>query len=111
MLADVAFGAPFGFIKTTTDVNGLIKEYRAGLPLAGVLMRLYPFTQWIRDTWFGKKFMIISPKDKSGWGFLMRFRDQLIDRRRKELKDGTFDGRTDLLQAYVLLSLLNEIKD
>lgn len=63
------------------------------------MARLYPFTNWVKSTWFGEKYLVASPEQNSGIGSLMRFRDGLIDRRYKDIEKGTTNGRIDLLQT------------
>ena len=103
VIGEIGFGTPFGFIETASDVSGMIKNFEDGVPLFGLLGRLYPFTVAIKKTWIGKKFLIAKPEDKSGWGPFMRLRDTLIDRRKKDIKDGNLGGRIDLLQTFVAL--------
>ncbi|KAG8528442.1 uncharacterized protein KY384_007360 [Bacidia gigantensis] len=100
VITDVAFGAPLGCIETAGDVGGIVENFRVGLTLAGLFMRLYPFTEWINTTWMGK-YLQVRPTDKTGWGLAMRLRDQLLEQRLKELEDGTFRDHTDLLQAIL----------
>ena len=101
VIGEIGFGAPFGFIRTASDFSGMIKNFEDGAPLFGLLGRLYPFTMWIKKTWVGKKYLVAKPEDKSGWGPFMRLRDTLIERRRKDLKEGNLGGRIDLLQTFV----------
>lgn len=101
IISEVGFGAPFGFVETGTDVGGLIKGFHDGLPAFGLMCRLYPFTTWVKETWFGDKYLVAKPEDDSGIGSLMRFRDKLIDQRVKDIKTGSTGGRIDLLQTYV----------
>lgn len=105
IIGEIGFGAPFGFIKTASDVSNLIKAFEDGAPIFGLLGRLYPFTMWIKKTWIGQKYLVAKPEDKSGWGAFMRIRDKLIDRRKTDLKAGTLGGRVDLLQTFVFLSI------
>ena len=103
MIGEIGFGAPFGFIKTASDVGGMIKAFEDGAPIFGLLGRLYPFTIWIKKTWVGKKYLVAKPEDKSGWGTFMRLRDKIIDQRRRDLKAGSLGGRVDLLQTFVVV--------
>lgn len=101
IISEVGFGAPFGFVETGTDVGGLIKGFHDGLPAFGLMCRLYPFTTWVKETWFGEKYLVAKPEDDSGIGSLMRFRDRLIDQRVKDIKTGSTGGRIDLLQTFL----------
>jgi cytochrome P450 len=99
VISEVGFGAPFGFIKSGSDVAGLIKGLHDGLVPFGLMARLYPFTEWIKKTAFGDKYLVARPEQQSGIGTLMRFRDQLIEQRRRDIEAGNTNGRIDLLQT------------
>ncbi|KAI9757651.1 MAG: hypothetical protein M4579_003376 [Chaenotheca gracillima] len=101
IISEVGFGAPFGFVETGTDVSGLIQGFHDGLPAFGLMARLHPFTTWIKSTWVGPKYLVAKPEDDSGIGTLMRFRDDLLDKRMKDIKAGTTGGRIDLLQTFL----------
>lgn len=79
-------------------MGGLIKGFHEGLPYFGLMGRLYPFTNWIKETWVGEKYLVAKPEDDSGIGSMMRFRDRLMSQRMKEIENGTTGGRADLLQ-------------
>lgn len=99
VISDLGFGGPFGFIEKGGDVGGLIKGFRDGLPLFGLLASLYPFTTWIKTTWIGTKFLVPNPADASGIGTLMRFRDGLLTERINDIENGKSRERVDLLQT------------
>jgi hypothetical protein len=99
VISEVGFGAPFGFIKSGSDVAGLIKGLHDGLVPFGLMARLYPFTEWIKRTAFGDKYLVARPEQQSGIGTLMRFRDGLIEQRRRDIDAGNTNGRIDLLQT------------
>ena len=101
VISEVGFGAPFGFVESGTDIGGLIQAFHDGLPLFGVVSRLYPFTEWIKSTWLGEKYFVVTPEHKSGFGTIMRFRDRLINERIEDIKMGKASGRVDLIQQYV----------
>ena len=99
VLSEVGFGAPFGFIEKGADVAGLIQGFHDGLVPFGIMARLYPFTNWVKRTRFGEKYLVAGPEQDSGIGVLMRFRDRLIEQRYKDIEAGTAGGRTDFLQT------------
>ncbi|MCJ1405623.1 hypothetical protein MMC11_008851 [Xylographa trunciseda] len=101
IISEVGFGAPFGFVKSATDVGGLIQGFHDGLPAFGFLSRMHPFTGWVKTTWIGEKFLVAKPEDESGIGTLMRFRDRLLDKRIKDIAAGATGGRIDLLQTFL----------
>ncbi|KAK7613619.1 flavonoid 3',5'-hydroxylase [Phyllosticta paracitricarpa] len=101
IISEVGFGAPFGFIEQGKDVEGLIQGFHDGLVPFGIMARLYPFTNWVKSTWFGEKYLVASPEQESGIGTLMRFRDKLIEQRFRDIEEGKTAGRIDLLQTFI----------
>lgn len=63
------------------------------------MARLYPFTNWVKSTWLGDKYLVARPEQDSGIGALMRFRDGLIAQRYDDIANGVTNGRIDLLQT------------
>lgn len=101
VVSEVGFGAPFGFIEQGKDVAGLIQGMHDGLLPFGILARLYPFTNWVKKTWVGEKYLVAKPEHENGFGAMMRFRDKLIEKRLEDLKQGKEMGRVDLLQNFI----------
>ncbi|KAF2087657.1 flavonoid 3',5'-hydroxylase [Saccharata proteae CBS 121410] len=101
IISEVGFGAPFGFIEAGSDVSGLIQGFHDGLVPFGLMARLYPFTNWVKSTRFGEKYLVASSEQDSGIGTLMRFRDRLIEQRHKDIEAGATNGRIDLLQTFI----------
>ena len=101
VIADFGFGSPLGCVATGSDVDGLIQSFEDGLPYAGIPGKIYPFTNWAKETWFGKRLLMTSPTDKSGIGVMMRARDRLFEKRISDIESGKLNGRVDLLQAYL----------
>ncbi|GAB7346935.1 hypothetical protein MBLNU459_g1999t2 [Dothideomycetes sp. NU459] len=101
VISEVGFGAPFGFVSAGEDVGGLIKGFHDGLVPFGLMARLYPFTNWVKGTWVGEKYLVANADQDSGIGTLMRFRDGLVEKRLKDIEDGTTGGRVDLLQTFL----------
>ena len=99
IISEVAFGAPFGFVESGTDVGGLIQGFHDALPIFGFMARLYPFTNFMKKTWLGKRYLVAKPEDQSGMGTLMRFRDKLLEKRMQDIEAGVTTGRTDFLQG------------
>jgi cytochrome P450 len=100
IISEIGFGAAFGFVESGNDVGGLIQGFHDGLLPFGLMARLWPFTDWIKSTWVGDKYLVAKPEDNSGIGMLMRFRDKLIQQRQADLEDGKV-GRVDLLQTFL----------
>lgn len=102
VISELAFGAAIGFIKQGEDVAGLVQANHVGLPVFGFMSRLYPFTTWIKDTWFGKKYLVASAEQDNGFGVMLRFRDKLLAERLEKNGAGTPIGRTDFMQSLVV---------
>lgn len=99
IISEIGFGAPFGFIDSGSDVGGLIQGFHDGLLPFGLMARLWPFTNFIKNTPLGK-YLVAKPEDNSGIGMLMRFRDKLLTRRLKDVQEGKIE-RVDLLQTFI----------
>ena len=99
VISEVAFGKPFGFIEQCTDISNLISSWHTGLWAFSLTSRLYPMTAWLKKTPF-KSFLVASPKQNFGIGILMKFRDELIARRMRDIEEGKLgpEDRVDLLQ-------------
>lgn len=98
----MAFGKPVGFVHQGKDIDGLIQSFHDGLPIFGVMGRLYPFTKWIKETWVADAFMVPKPGDSTGIGNIMKFRDNLLEERIKENNNPSNKAEsTDLLQKSV----------
>ncbi|KAL5610945.1 hypothetical protein FOBRF1_007062 [Fusarium oxysporum] len=100
VMSEVGFGAPFGFVSQGGDVGGLIKGLRDGLLPFGIMARMYPLTNLIKKTRIGDKFFVVKPQHENGFEALMRFRDDLIEKRLRDLKVGK-TVRFDLLQTFI----------
>ncbi|KAH7190914.1 flavonoid 3',5'-hydroxylase [Fusarium oxysporum] len=100
VMSEVGFGAPFGFVSRGGDVGGLIKGLRDGLLPFGIMARMYPLTDLFKKTRIGDKFFVVKPQHENGFGALMRFRDDLIEKRLRDLEVGK-TVRFDLLQTFI----------
>jgi cytochrome P450 len=99
IISEIGFGAPVGFVEAETDVSGLIKGFHDGTMPFGVLGRLWPLTNLLKKTFIGEKYLVAKPEDNSGFGLVMRFRDRLLEERKRNLAEGKELGRNDLLQT------------
>ena len=97
--AEFGFGKPFGFIKAGFDLGHLIQSWHDGLPIHSFLGRLYPLTAFLKRTWL-RKYLVASPEQTYGIGVLMKFRDDIINERVRDMRTGKLnpDARLDLLQ-------------
>lgn len=99
VVSEVGFGAPFGFVEQGRDVGGLIQGLHDGLIPFGIMARLYPFTNWVKNTWVGEKYLVAKSEDNSGMGLIMRFRDRLISQRYRDFQAGQTSDRIDFVQT------------
>lgn len=106
VISELGFGETFGCIKTGSDVGGMAQAFELSTLFFGLMGCLYPFAIWIKNTWFGKRYLIAKAEDKSGWGTFMALRNRLIDRRNADIENGTYNGRVDLLQTFVIQGVL-----
>ena len=99
VISEVAFGKPFGFVSQGADVSNLISSWHTGLWGYGITSRLWPTTTWLKKTPL-KKFLVATPEQNFGMGILMKYRDDLIDQRMRDIEEGKLgpDDKIDLLQ-------------
>ena len=105
VLSSVAFGAPFRFIEEGADVAGLQQGFHDGLPLFGLMCRLYPFTHWVKSTRLGARYLVANENQDTGIGVLMRFRDRLLKQRYEDIEAGVAGDKVDFMQTYVKAEL------
>ncbi|KAL0636450.1 hypothetical protein Q9L58_004599 [Maublancomyces gigas] len=102
VISEVAFGKPVGFVQRGKDIDGLIQSFHDGLPIFGIMGRLYPLTKWIKKTWISDAYMVPKPGDNTGIGNIMRFRDNMLQERINENNNPSKKvERTDLLQSFL----------
>jgi hypothetical protein len=100
IISELGFGAPVGFIEAGCDRQNIIMNLHHGLRVKAFFNRLYPFVKFVQKTGIGRSYFQSSPGDSSGLGILMKLRDNLIQKRLKDLEDGK-ECRTDLLQTFL----------
>ncbi|GAB1320975.1 hypothetical protein MFIFM68171_11185 [Madurella fahalii] len=99
VVSEVGFGECFGFVEQGRDVDGLIRGMHDGMLPFGLMARLHPLTTWLKSTWL-KKYFVITPQHKGGFGNLLRVRDKLVARRLRDIEEGK-KPRVDLLQTFI----------
>ena len=67
----------------------------------GLAIHLWPFVQWARTTRLGRRLFVVTPDSKNGFGLMMRFRDELFEKRLRAIERGEVE-RVDILQSQVL---------
>ncbi|KAF4632208.1 hypothetical protein G7Y89_g5919 [Cudoniella acicularis] len=100
IISVIGFGQPLGFIEEGKDIGGLIESIHASWMPLNVFSRLYPFTEWLKTTWF-KSMLVATPKKKNGVGVLMRWRDKLLEQRLRDLEQGKKKERVDIMQSFL----------
>ncbi|PGH11078.1 hypothetical protein AJ79_05120 [Helicocarpus griseus UAMH5409] len=78
VISEMSFGRPMGFTKAGIDLFGLIKGFHDQQPIAGLMVRLHPFFNWLSKTGLAEKLLLPKPTDKSGYGRLMNARDRIM---------------------------------
>lgn len=71
IVSELGFGRAFGFVRTASDVYGLIRSFHHGLPLVGTMMRLRHVTDFICSLPGFRNLLNASPDDKDGIGAVM----------------------------------------
>lgn len=71
VISDVAFGEPFGFLATDSDVHGYIKTTEENLP-AIIMVTVLPWLNWLLQSPILKA-LLPSDKDQLGLGKIMGF--------------------------------------
>jgi len=69
------------------------------MPIFGLMSILWPFTEWIKTTLLGR-YLVSSPQDNAGFGVALRFRDEVVEQRLKDIAAGKVDDRKDFLYQY-----------
>lgn len=83
----LTIGKPLGFVETGKDVSGLIKSWHDGLWGLTLMSRLYPMTAWVKRTPLDR-YLVASPNQNYGIGVIMKFRDQIIEQRMRDVEEG-----------------------
>lgn len=97
VISDLAFGQPLGFVERGGDVEGLVGDIRGSLVFIGVMSRMYPVFNWLRD--IGVMNAICPDMERTPLGTLARFRDRMTDERMEAKAAGQEGGKKDLFQA------------
>lgn len=97
VISDLAFGQPLGFVEKGADIQGLVQDIRGSLVFIGVMSRMYPVFNWLRD--IGIMGAICPDMERTPLGTLARFRDRLTDERMAAKAAGQESQKTDLFQA------------
>ncbi|UNI24529.1 hypothetical protein JDV02_010266 [Purpureocillium takamizusanense] len=100
VVSSVGFGAPIGFIEQGRDVFGLARCVGDGMPVFGLMSIFWPFTEWIKTTFLGR-YLVSSPQDKTGFGVALRFRDEVVEQRLKDIAAGKASDRRDFLHHFL----------
>lgn len=70
MVSDITYGRPFGFLATSSDVNGIINCADSN-ELFQNAVNMIPSLLWLlKNTWLGH-FLLPKRYEDSGFGFLM----------------------------------------
>lgn len=97
VISNLAFGQPLGFVQNGADVQGLVGDIRGSLVFIGVMSRMYPVFNWLRD--IGVMGLVCPDMERTPLGTLARFRDRLTDERMAAKAAGQESEKNDLFQA------------
>lgn len=102
ILSIIAFSQPLGNVENQRDEKDLLKNFRKGLPLFGFGGRFRFFRENILTLPFVGYFLLPSPTDETGMGWLVGEADRQVAAREKQNAEKKFEGQPDFLQQYVL---------
>ncbi|KAL3428258.1 cytochrome P450 monooxygenase [Phlyctema vagabunda] len=102
----IAFTESWGFVENSRDERGMLASWRNGLDFFGFAGRFRFFRERMMKTPGLNTWLLPRTSDHTGMGFLMSQADHHVTRREKELQDGIYIDRPDLLQ-YCLESRLD----
>ena len=100
-ITDLGFRNPLGFIKTGSDIGGLIEGFRVGMLIFGVAGRIYPLTELLLKSWL-KKWLVVRTEQKLGFAVVMEKAGAILRERSKRLREGGGKPKKGE-QAYDLL--------
>jgi cytochrome P450 len=105
VISDIAFGQPFGFLDTDSDVHDYIKTQEALLPIFEWFSTLPSLERLTRIGWISRLVMP-KPTDKKGLGKLMGVAENIVNRR-YESATGV-DPKSDMLGSFIRHGLPQE---
>jgi hypothetical protein len=97
----VSFGEPWGFVKNDRDERGIIQSFRAPLDYISFVSRWVLVRDYILTWSFVMKFVLPSPADQTGWGYLMGCAHRELAIREEQLQNGVFPEKVDFIQQYI----------
>jgi hypothetical protein len=71
VVSELAFGEPFGFVRTGSDVASLLEQYHAGIAYAIALAKIPTAQKMLAKIPGFHKLIVPKPTDKKGFGALM----------------------------------------
>ncbi|OQD80582.1 hypothetical protein PENANT_c034G09199 [Penicillium antarcticum] len=104
-ITDLGFRNPLGFIKSGSDVGGLIEGFRVGMLIFGVAGRIYPLTEMLLNSWL-KKWLVVRTEQKLGFAVVMEKAGAILAERSRRIKEHGDRARKgekayDLLQSFM----------
>lgn len=105
VISDIAFGQPFGFLESDSDVHDYIKTQEALLPIFEWLSTFPSLERLTRIGWVSKLVMP-KPTDKKGLGRLMGVAGKIVDERYTAATK--FGPKSDMLESFIRHGLPQE---
>jgi cytochrome P450 len=105
VISDIAFGQPFGFLESDSDVYDYIKTQEALLPIFEWFSTLPSLERLTRVGWVSKLIMP-KPTDKKGLGRLMGVAEKIVNERYAAATKG--GPKSDMLGSFIRHGLPQE---
>ena len=102
VIIELVFGKEqgLGFVENGEDVFDLCGSFKYGLPIYGIVCRMYPFFNWLDTTLFGRFLDWYMFRFDDQIGPLARFVHRVLNRRLKVEREGQKVKENDMLQSY-----------
>lgn len=102
-ITDLGFRNPLGFIKSGSDVGGLIEGFRVGMLIFGVAGRVYPLTEALLNSWL-QKWLVVRTEQQLGFAVVMEKAGAILAERSRRIRElgqkAHIGGKSyDLLQS------------
>jgi cytochrome P450 len=98
VICDIAFGQPFGFLETDSDIHDYIKTQEALLPIFELFSTLPSLERLTRIRWISRLVMP-KPTDKKGLGRLMGVAEKIVNERCAVADKA--DPKSDMLGSFI----------
>jgi len=91
IMALVCFSEPWGFVANGRDERGILQGFRDGLVMFGFIGRWRGFRETVLKTPVLARFLLPTPSDDKGPGYLVGQADALVTERERRIEEEGFD--------------------